>query len=112
MRIIEYVTNENEILYDFNTIKNILGVNKSKLQREMNKIEGREYVKYKNQFLFKEKTHSKRGAGFITIPDQRFLHEKCNNINIKDEIKRIFIDAFGKNDKLCATNLIDRIKKV
>lgn len=62
--------------------------------------------------LFKEKTHSKRGAGFITIPDQRFLHEKCNNINIKDEIKRIFIDAFGKNDKLCATNLIDRIKKV
>ena len=56
MRIIEYVTNENEILYDFNTIKNILGVNKSKLQREMNKVEDKEYIKYKNQFLFKERT--------------------------------------------------------
>ena len=76
MRIIEYVTNENEILYDFNTIKNILGVNKSKLQREMNKIEGREYVKYKNQFLFKEKT--------LFLLMEQILFERLDKIEMNE----------------------------
>ncbi len=55
MRIIKYVSENNERLYDFNTIKNILGVNKSKLQRDMKTIK-RDYVKHKNQYLYKEKT--------------------------------------------------------
>lgn len=55
MRVLRYRRNE-ETLYDFHTIKKVLGVNKSKLYRELKKIEDRDYVKYRNQFLFREKT--------------------------------------------------------
>ena len=44
--------------------------------------------------LFKEKTHLKRGAGFTTIPEKLLNHKKCQNINIKKEIKDIFINVF------------------
>ena len=56
MKIIGFISENNEILYDFNSIKNILGVNKPKLQRDMKRIDERDYVKYKNQYLYKEKT--------------------------------------------------------
>ena len=41
--------------------------------------------------LFKEKTHLKRGMGFTTIPEKLLKHTKCQNINIYEEIKHIFI---------------------
>ena len=55
MRVIRYKTGE-ETLYDFHTLKQILGVNKSKLYRELKKVEDIEVIKYRNQFLFKENT--------------------------------------------------------
>jgi len=53
---INYVHGNNEILYDMNTMKSILGVNKSKIQREIKKIPENQFVKYKNQHLYKETT--------------------------------------------------------
>lgn len=54
MKIIEYRLNGNETLYDFNTIKNILKTDRSKLQRDLRRVSGTENVKYKNQYLYKE----------------------------------------------------------
>jgi hypothetical protein len=45
--------------------------------------------------LFKEKTHLKRGMGFTTVPEKLLLDNKRNNnLDIKEEIKAIFIRHF------------------
>lgn len=54
--IINYTTEKEDNLYDFATIKKILGVNKSKLHRELKKLPEKNFVKYKNQYLYKENT--------------------------------------------------------
>lgn len=56
MKVVGFLTEENDKLYDFNSIKNILRVSKSKLYRDLKRIEDNDFVKYKNQFLYKEKT--------------------------------------------------------
>lgn len=55
MKIVKYISEENENLYDVNTIKGIIGINKSKLQRELKKIPKDQFIRYKNQYLFKER---------------------------------------------------------
>jgi hypothetical protein len=44
--------------------------------------------------LFKGKTHSKRGSGLTIIPEKVLKLDVCKNINIKKEIKDIFINHF------------------
>ena len=45
---------ENNIrMYDIETIKEIVNVSRSKIQRELKKIDG-EVLKYKNLFLYEE----------------------------------------------------------
>ncbi len=56
MKVVGFLTEENDKLYDFNSIKNILKVSKTKLYRDLKKIEDKEFVRYKNQYLYKEKT--------------------------------------------------------
>jgi len=46
---------EGNILYDIETMKQILNVPKSKIQRELKK-QKTEIVRYKNLFLYPEKT--------------------------------------------------------
>ena len=50
------------------------------------------------QILFKGKTHLKRGTGFTTIPEKLMNHKICEQlgINIKQDIKNIFIQHFRK----------------
>jgi hypothetical protein len=50
-----FVIKENRKLYDIQTIKNILKVPKSKIQRLLNKQDP-EIVKYKNLHLYDEQT--------------------------------------------------------
>jgi hypothetical protein len=45
----------NDDLYDFEGIKNLIGINKSKLQRVMNKLDTNP-KKYKNRHLYLERT--------------------------------------------------------
>jgi len=44
--------------------------------------------------LFKEKTHMKRGSGFTTIPTKLLNHEQCNGLDIKQDIKCVFLSVF------------------
>ena len=55
MMILYTDANENK-LYDFNTLQCILKMNKSKLYRALNQLPDVKVVKYKNQFLYQEKT--------------------------------------------------------
>jgi hypothetical protein len=56
MKIVGYLSEENDKLYDFDTLRRLVGSSKSKLHRDLHKLEHREFVKYKNQFLYTEKT--------------------------------------------------------
>jgi hypothetical protein len=47
-----------------------------------------------DSLLFKEKTHLKRGSGFTTIPEKLLHHTKSENMNIKEEIRDLFIEKF------------------
>ena len=53
--MIIHFTKENKNLYDVETIKSILNVSKSKVQRELKKQQT-EIIKYKNLFLYPETT--------------------------------------------------------
>jgi hypothetical protein len=53
---INFVTEKDDNLYDFTSMKEILGVTKSKLNRELQKLPQKEFVKYKNQYLYNETT--------------------------------------------------------
>lgn len=71
---------------------------------------GREYIMRENslivqildQILFKGYSHLKRGSGFTTIPEKLLKTPICNGLNIKEEIRKIFINYFSdkieKND--------------
>jgi len=53
MMILYTDENENK-LFDFNTLQGIMKMSKSKLYRALNQIPNVEVIKYKNQFLYKE----------------------------------------------------------
>jgi len=46
------------------------------------------------EILFKGKTHSKRGSGLTTIPERVLKFDVCEGINVKKEIKDLFIYYF------------------
>ena len=46
------------------------------------------------EILFKGKTHSKRGSGLTTIPEKVLKFDVCEGINVKKEIKELFIYHF------------------
>jgi hypothetical protein len=49
--------------------------------------------------LFKGKSHLKRGAGFTTIPEKLMKNDICKDINIKKEIKQLFVYHFREKLK-------------
>ena len=46
--------------------------------------------------LFKEKTHLKRGSGFTSVPEKLLKHSACENVNILNELKLLFMKVYGK----------------
>jgi hypothetical protein len=70
MKIIGYITEEENKLYDFDTIRKILNTSRSKLHRDIkkNNVLG---TKYKNQFLYSEQT--------LFIMMENNLIERLNN---------------------------------
>jgi len=77
MKVVGFLTEENDKLYDFNSIKNILRVSKSKLYRDLKRIEDYEIVRYKNQFLYNEKT--------LLLLMEKTLIERLDKIEIEDD---------------------------
>jgi hypothetical protein len=58
-----------------------------------------------DHILFKEKTHLKRGIGFTSVPEKLLNHSVCEGLNIKGEIRQLFIDLFKPaNTELNTTN--------
>jgi hypothetical protein len=61
-----------------------------------------------DEILFKGYTHSKRGSGLTKIPEKVLKLDVCEGIDIKKEIKNIFVHHFKdkimskKNEKHCA----------
>ena len=53
-----------------------------------------ELVYILEQILFKGKSHSKRGSGLTIIPEKVLKFDICKDINIKKNIKDIFINTF------------------
>jgi hypothetical protein len=70
MKIIGYITEEENKLYDFDTIRKILNTSRSKLHRDIkkNNVIG---TKYKNQFLYSEQS--------LFIMMENNLIERLNN---------------------------------
>jgi hypothetical protein len=64
-----------------------------------------------DQILFKGKTHLKRGTGFITVPDKLLNNPKCNGMDIKFEIKKIFVEEFngGIDSLLLGNPLLEKL---
>jgi hypothetical protein len=56
MKVIGFVSEENKKFYDVNTMMKILGVSKTKIQREIKRNNFLEFLKYKNQHLYPERT--------------------------------------------------------
>ena len=83
MKNLRYVTNDNEILFDTNMIKESLGFSKSRLQKEMSKYRfpENEIVIYKNQFLFREGTVIE----FINFLVKERLERKLNLLTKSDQ---------------------------
>ena len=63
-----------------------------------------------DEILFKGKTHSKRGSGLTKIPEKVLKLDVCKDIDIKKEIRQIFVHHFRdkilekKNKKQQLTN--------
>lgn len=49
------------------------------------------------EILFKGKTHSKRGSGLTKIPEKVLKFDVCEGINVKKEIKELFIYHFRES---------------
>ena len=71
--VIGYITENNNILYDFDTMRRILRTSRSTLHRQIkkNNIVG---TRYKNQFLYSEQS--------LFSMMELVLLEKLNNINV------------------------------
>lgn len=55
------------------------------------------FVNILDEILFKGYTHSKRGSGLTKIPEKVLKLDTCKGINIKNEIKNIFLHHY-KNE--------------
>lgn len=53
-------------------------------------------VKLLDHILFKGYTHLKRGSGFTTISEKLLKQPVCQNFNIKEEIRILFIKHFNR----------------
>jgi hypothetical protein len=56
MKIIGYITEENDKLYDVDTIRKLAGTTRSKIHRELKRNNDSGHIKYKNQYLYSETT--------------------------------------------------------
>ena len=73
MKVIGYISEEDDKLYDVETMRSILNTSKSKVQREIKRNKLSESIKYKNRFLYSERT-------LFTIME-KMLYEKLTREN-------------------------------
>ncbi|MFY7731203.1 MAG: hypothetical protein ACOVRN_16920 [Flavobacterium sp.] len=69
------------------------------LSRELLELYHPHLVAVLDEILFKGYTHSKRGSGLMRIPEKALTHDICKDIDIKREIRTIFIRHYKDNIK-------------
>jgi len=67
-------------------------LNRDELPKQL--VDGLEHI------LFKEKTHMKRGSGMTIVPERLLRHEKFGELDVKQEIKKIFWDKYKNCQEL------------
>jgi hypothetical protein len=67
------------------------------ISRELLEEYNPELVYILDEILFKGYTHSKRGSGLTKIPEKVLKLDICENIDIKKEIRKIFVYHFRDN---------------
>jgi len=65
------------------------------LDRDVLQRHNAKLVEALDYILFKEKTHLKRGTGFVTVPAKLLNHSRCEQMNLKNEIRDAFINVFS-----------------
>ncbi len=82
MKIVEYlVGEESNPFYDFSTIHQILKIDRSKLQRDLRRVSGKEFIKYKNQHLYKKET-------LFTLMLEQIFERLDKNNEIENELPK------------------------
>jgi len=69
------------------------------ISRELLNEYNPELIYLLDEILFKGYTHSKRGIGLTKLPEKILKIDICKNLDIKKEIKNIFIKHFKKETK-------------
>jgi len=85
---IHYDGNYNRYVY-----KSKFFVGRDTIERYNSKL-----VAILDYILFKEKTHLKRSSGFTVVPEKLLKHKKCENLNLVNEIKSIFVFQFSEEN--------------
>ena len=62
-------------------------------------------VEVLDSILFKGYTHLKRGSGFTTISEKLLNQPICKQLNIKEEIRKLFVTYYS--DKIDVSNNIE-----
>lgn len=82
------------IIYDDPNYNRFVYKGKYRLNRDELILFDNNLVEILDYICFKEKTHLKRGSGFTKIPDKLFKHRICDNKDIKNDIRNIFLRNF------------------
>lgn len=95
-------------IYEIGNYNRYVYKGKYRINREQLIRYNESLVRILDYILFKEKTHLKRGSGFTTIPEKLFNHNICKDVNIKNEIKNVFVSLFcDKEDSIEEMNNIN-----
>lgn len=82
------------IIYDDPNYNRFIYKGKFRLNREELISYDVKIVEILDYICFKEKTHLKRGSGFMTIPDKLYRHKVCDGKDIKNDIRELFVRIF------------------
>lgn len=86
------------IIYDDPNYNRFIYKGKYRLDREQLLSLDLKLVEILDHICFKEKTHLKRGSGFMTIPEKLYYHKINENKDTKNDIKNLFVRYFKSFD--------------
>lgn len=82
------------IIYDDPNYNRFIYKGKYRLDREELLSLDNKIVEILDHICFKEKTHLKRGSGFMRIPDKLYKHKICEGKDLKNDMRELFVRIF------------------
>lgn len=93
----KFETNKYYKVHNDGNTNRYIYIGKHFIQRELIERYNTSLVNILEQILFKGYTHSKRGLGLTSIPEKVLHLDICKGIDIKKEIKQLFICHYKNN---------------